>query len=92
MKIRTNCSGFLIFQAEPRQQRGGLILVASLIDKPPNLGGLCRTCEVFSVQEYVVPSLAVLEDQTFNSLSLTAQQWVPVKEVSISDFCQCYGL
>lgn len=67
--------------AEPKQQRGGLILVASLIDKPPNLGGLCRTCEVFSVQEYVVPSLAVLEDQTFNSLSLTAQQWVPVKEV-----------
>lgn len=67
--------------AKPKQQRGGLILVASLIDKPPNLGGLCRTCEVFSVQEYVVPSLAVLEDQTFNSLSLTAQQWVPVKEV-----------
>lgn len=44
------------------------------------------------MQEYVVPSLAVLEDQTFNSLSLTAQQWVPVKEVSIYDFYHCHGL
>lgn len=61
--------------------QGGLILVASLIDKPTNLGGLCRTCEVFSIEEYIVPSLAVLEDQTFNSLSLTAQQWIPIREV-----------
>ncbi|XP_045594155.2 probable methyltransferase TARBP1 isoform X1 [Procambarus clarkii] len=68
-------------QIEAQQRRGSLIIVASLIDKPPNLGGLCRTCEVFSVKEYVVPSLSILEDQAFNSLSLTSQQWVPMREV-----------
>ncbi|XP_064094349.1 LOW QUALITY PROTEIN: uncharacterized protein LOC135206784 [Macrobrachium nipponense] len=67
------------------QRRGGLIVVASLIDKTPNLGGLCRTCEVFSVKEYVVSSLAIQEDHNFNSLSLTAQQWVPMKEVKPED-------
>lgn len=67
------------------QRRGSLIIVASLIDKTPNLGGLCRTCEVFSVKEYVVPSLAIQEDHNFNSLSLTAQQWVPMKEVKPED-------
>ncbi|XP_023705380.1 probable methyltransferase TARBP1 isoform X3 [Cryptotermes secundus] len=38
--------------SELRQKREeGLIVVASLIDRLPNLGGLSRTCEVFGVSE-----------------------------------------
>ena len=32
----------------------GLILVASLIDKSTNVGGICRTCEIFNVKELVI--------------------------------------
>ena len=31
----------------------GLILVASLVDKGTNLGGISRTCEIFNVKELV---------------------------------------
>lgn len=56
-------------------------MVATLVDKAANLGGLCRSCEAFGVKELVVSSLAVLQDQTFTSLALTAQRWLPIKEV-----------
>lgn len=62
-------------------RRGGLIVVASLVEKAANLGGLCRTCEAFGVRELVVASRAVLQDHTFTSLALTAHRWLPITEV-----------
>lgn len=56
-------------------------MVATLVDKAANLGGLCRSCEAFGVRELVVSSLAVLQDQSFASLALTAQRWLPIREV-----------
>lgn len=68
--------------SKPRhKQEEGLIVVASLIDRLPNLGGLSRTCEVFGVSEYILGSLKYLEDKQFCSLSVTAEQWVPISEV-----------
>lgn len=68
--------------AGPRQKREeGLIVVASLIDRLPNLGGLSRTCEVFGVSEYIVGNLKCTEDKQFRSLSVTAEQWIPISEV-----------
>jgi tRNA G18 (ribose-2'-O)-methylase SpoU len=68
--------------SEPRLKREeGLIVVASLIDRLPNLGGLCRTCEAFGVSEYVLGSLKYTEDKQFRSLSVTAEQWIPISEV-----------
>jgi tRNA G18 (ribose-2'-O)-methylase SpoU len=64
-----------------QKQQEGLIVVASLIDCLPNLGGLSRTCEVFGVSEYVVGSLKSTEDKQFRSLSVTAEQWIPISEV-----------
>ncbi|MPC11257.1 putative methyltransferase TARBP1 [Portunus trituberculatus] len=66
-------------------RRGGLIVVASLVDKAANLGGLCRTCEAFGVRELVVASRAILQDHTFTSLSLTAHRWLPITEVRRED-------
>ncbi|XP_046546005.1 probable methyltransferase TARBP1 isoform X2 [Haliotis rubra] len=60
---------------------GGLVLITSLIDKLPNLGGLCRTSEIFGVSEFIIGNLAFIEDRTFQSLSVTAHKWIPITEV-----------
>lgn len=59
----------------------GLIVVASLIDRAPNLGGLCRTCEVFGVTQYVIGNLKYLEDKQFQNLSVSAERWINIIEV-----------
>ena len=64
-------------------QKGQLILIASLIDKPTNLGGMCRTCEVFGVGEMVISNRKVLEDRCFTSLSVSAERWLAIKEVKV---------
>ncbi|XP_044530921.1 probable methyltransferase TARBP1 [Gracilinanus agilis] len=58
-----------------------LIVVASLIDKPTNLGGLCRTCEIFGASVLVVGSLHCINDKQFQHLSVSAEQWLPLVEV-----------
>lgn len=63
---------------------GQLIVVASLIDKAPNLGGLCRTCEIFGVQTLVLSNTHVIEDAQFKSLSVSAAKWMNLQEVRTS--------
>ncbi|XP_065778363.1 probable methyltransferase TARBP1 isoform X2 [Muntiacus reevesi] len=58
-----------------------LIVVASLIDKPTNLGGLCRTCEVFGAAALVIGNLQCVRDKQFQHLSVSAEQWLPLVEV-----------
>lgn len=60
---------------------GDLIVVASLVDKLPNLGGMARTSEVFGVRSYVVGSLRHLQDKQFQGLSVSAERWIDVEEV-----------
>jgi tRNA G18 (ribose-2'-O)-methylase SpoU len=61
--------------------RQDLIVVASLLDKPANLGGLARTCEILGAAELILPDLAIISDPTFQSLCVTADMWVPMREV-----------
>ena len=42
-----------------------LVMIASLIDKIPNLGGLCRTCEILGVGKYVIGSMKYTEEKDF---------------------------
>lgn len=58
-----------------------LVVVASLIDRVPNLGGLCRTCEVLGVKDFVLSTLRVTEEKDFVSLSVSAEKWINVLEV-----------
>ena len=51
-----------------------LIVLASLIDKIPNLGGLCRSCEIFGVGTYVIESKKHCENREFQSLSVTSDR------------------
>ncbi|GIL82026.1 hypothetical protein Vretifemale_10973 [Volvox reticuliferus] len=64
-----------------RQLRHDVLLVASLIDKLPNLAGLARTCEVLGAGRLVLADLAATRDPVFTSVSVTAEQWLPMEEV-----------
>ncbi|XP_045556996.1 probable methyltransferase TARBP1 isoform X2 [Salmo salar] len=68
-----------------------LLVVASLIDKPTNLGGLCRTCEIFGASGLVLDSLRHVSDKHFQALSVSSELWLPlleVKPVDLADFLQ----
>ncbi|KAM3863056.1 putative methyltransferase TARBP1 [Diretmus argenteus] len=70
---------------------GALLVVASLIDKPTNLGGLCRTCEIFGASALVLDSLRHISDKHFQSLSVSSELWLPlleVKPVELTEFLQ----
>ncbi|XP_037751193.1 probable methyltransferase TARBP1 isoform X4 [Chelonia mydas] len=77
----------LVFQdraAKLGKSNSRLIVVASLIDKPTNLGGLCRTSEIFGASALVVGSLHYINDKQFQHLSVSAEQWLPLVEVKPS--------
>uniref|UniRef100_A0A182N845 Fumarylacetoacetase n=1 Tax=Anopheles dirus TaxID=7168 RepID=A0A182N845_9DIPT len=59
----------------------GLIVVASLVNRAPNLGGLARTCEIFAVKQYVINSLQDIDNKEFQALSMTAEKWLNVGEL-----------
>ncbi|KAJ3065543.1 Tar (HIV-1) RNA binding protein 1 [Podochytrium sp. JEL0797] len=67
-----------------RRTRFPLIVVASLVSKSPNLGGLCRTCEIFNAELLTVPSLKVKTDPAFLVTSVTAEKWMPMMELPAS--------
>ncbi|KAM9564222.1 putative methyltransferase TARBP1 [Guaruba guarouba] len=74
----------MVFQdraAKLGKSNSRLIVVASLIDKPTNLGGLCRTSEIFGASALVVGSLHCIQDKQFQHLSVSAEQWLPLVEV-----------
>jgi len=62
--------------------RQKMIIIASLVDKAPNLGGLTRTCEIFNVEKLVVPDLKIANDKVFKSLAVTADKWMPMMQVT----------
>ena len=62
-----------------------LIVCASLIDKVPNLGGLARTCEIFSAETLVIPNLLVRKQDDFKSISASANDWIDMEECKEED-------
>ena len=64
---------------------GELIVVASLIDRAPNLGGLCRTCEVFGASRLVLGNKHVVSEKDFKSVSVSSEKWVDLEDVKIRD-------
>lgn len=76
---------FFALLAEKEQhncaKRRPLVVCASLIDKASNLGGLARTCEIFSAEALTVPNKDIVKDTTFQALAVTADRWMPLWEV-----------
>jgi tRNA G18 (ribose-2'-O)-methylase SpoU len=70
----------------PLERRvGDLVVVASLIDRAPNLGGLCRTCEIFGASRLVLGSKNVVAEKDFKSVSVSSEKWVDIEEVMLKD-------
>lgn len=57
-----------------------VVVLATLVNRAPNLGGLARTCEVFRAESLVVHDLAVRDDGQFRSLSVSAYEWTHMEE------------
>ena len=66
-----------------------VVILASLLDKPANLGGLARTCEVFRAEALVLGSLAVVGESLFRSLAVTAYEWACMEERHASELLAC---
>lgn len=62
-----------------------LVVVASLIKQLPNIGGLCRSCEIFGAGEFVVGNKKTFDAPEFYNVSVTSHKWVPITEVPRED-------
>lgn len=71
--------------ANARSKAPGPVLVASLVDKVPNLAGLARTCEIFGAEQLVLPNMTCLKDPAFSEISVTAEKWLPMSAVAPGD-------
>ncbi|KAG0675005.1 hypothetical protein C6P40_001957 [Pichia californica] len=75
-------------RAAAQIKRSPLIVVSSLVDKPPNLGGICRLCDCLGAGWMTVDDLSVKEDPEFKSVAVTADRWMPLIEVKIADIIE----
>lgn len=64
-------------------ERSDLVVVASLVDKPPNLGGICRLSDVLGAGLMTVDDIRVKQHPLFKSVAVTADRWMPITEVKI---------
>ncbi|KAJ6649786.1 putative methyltransferase TARBP1 [Pseudolycoriella hygida] len=64
-----------------RRYGEGLIVVANLVSRLPNLGGLTRTCEIFGVEQLILDSLKRVENPEFQSVSMTSEKWMNIGEL-----------
>ncbi|XP_020577528.1 LOW QUALITY PROTEIN: uncharacterized protein LOC110022769 [Phalaenopsis equestris] len=67
-----------------RESQQQIILVASLLDRIPNLAGLARTCEVFRAACLAIADSSIMRDKQFQLISVTAEKWIPIIEVPVS--------
>ena len=76
---------FISRTMEKERQRNNIIVLASFIDKLPNLAGLARTCEIFNAQKLLLSNLRLIHDTLFRSISVTAEKWIPIEELKEID-------
>jgi tRNA guanosine-2'-O-methyltransferase len=66
-----------------------VILVASLIDNPTNLGGLSRISESFGLEALYIADLKATVHKDFKATSVTSEKHLPIRELkvpSVPDF------
>ncbi|EFP07395.1 hypothetical protein CRE_26502 [Caenorhabditis remanei] len=71
----------IVKDSEVKDDGVSLIVVASLVDKPNNLGGICRTSEIFGVDTLVVADVLVAQDSNFKALSMSSENWQKIEGV-----------
>ncbi|KAK6888212.1 tRNA (guanosine(18)-2'-O)-methyltransferase [Candida tropicalis] len=66
-------------------ERSELIVVSSLVDKPPNLGGICRLCDVLGAGLLTLHDIEVKKHPHFKTVAVTADHWMPMIEVKMEN-------
>lgn len=69
-------------------KRSDLIVVGSLVDKPFNLGGICRLCDVLGAKVVTMQDLKVVNHPQFKNVALSSDQWMPMEEVPIDSIAE----
>jgi tRNA guanosine-2'-O-methyltransferase len=72
------------------QRRHSLILCASLVQNPENLGGLCRLAEVFRLESLVLSRLAIAHAPSFRKTAVSAHHWQPLSECNTGSLPQWF--
>jgi tRNA G18 (ribose-2'-O)-methylase SpoU len=89
LEMNLNPEGTREEAARARRPKQDIILVATLVDKIPNIAGLTRTAEIFQASQLVIGDSRVLQDHAYQVISVTADKWVPIIEVrepSLGDY------
>lgn len=71
------------------KQPASVILVASLIDNPTNLGGLSRISESFGLETLYINDIKKTAHKDFKATSVTSEKHLPIKELkeaNVPDF------
>lgn len=64
-------------------KRQDVIVCASLVSKPTNLGGLARTCEIFAVSKLVIADMSITQGEIFQGIAVSSGSWLPMEEVPV---------
>jgi tRNA guanosine-2'-O-methyltransferase len=62
-----------------------VILIASLIDNPTNLGGLSRISESFGLEALYIDDLRKIAHKDFKATSVTSEKHLPINELKIPE-------
>jgi tRNA G18 (ribose-2'-O)-methylase SpoU len=68
--------------------RHPLVVCASLVDNPMNLGMLCRTAEAFRLEALVLRNLQLVGDRSFRQGAVATHRWQPLGECAVADLPQ----
>lgn len=71
------------------KQPASVVLVASLIDNPTNLGGLSRISESFGLETLYINDIKKTAHKDFKATSVTSEKHLPIKELreaNVPDF------
>ncbi|CAL9729415.1 tRNA (guanosine(18)-2'-O)-methyltransferase [Monosporozyma unispora] len=64
-------------------KRSNIIVIASLLNLAPNLGGICRLCDVLGAELLTVDNIKIMSNPQFKKVAVTAEKWMPMKEVPV---------
>jgi tRNA G18 (ribose-2'-O)-methylase SpoU len=71
--------------------RHSLIVCASLVQNPANLGSLCRTVEAFRLESLVLADEAIVQHNAFRNVAVSAHLWQPIVSCAIESLPQWFA-
>lgn len=71
--------------SKQNQRPASVILIASLIDNPTNLGGLSRISESFGLEALYIDDLKKIAHKDFKATSVTSEKHFPIHQLKVAD-------